>query len=164
MLQLHLRSQQFYCLLRCTLYWRFDCTHTYRNSRLFKGIVCILIINIFALHSYLEYHVWDTLLAKKVVTPPLKTIKPMWIEILCFHLAEIGMIWTRDCPPTKSDTTLGKHSMQGQVGSSSSETTVLVVFPPNQSSHYDNVESIFAYFFKCFSDCSNNAPSNPYGY
>ena len=30
-----------------------------------------------------------TLLAKKVVTPPLKTIKPMWIELLCFHLAEI---------------------------------------------------------------------------
>ena len=54
-----------------------------------------------------------TLLAKKVVTPPLKTIKPMWIELLCFHLAEIGMIWTRDCSPTKSDTTLGRHSMQG---------------------------------------------------
>ena len=65
-----------------------------------------------------------TLLAKKVVTPPLKTIKPMWIELLCFHLAEIGMIWTRDCSPTKSDTTLGRHSMQVQVGSSSSETTV----------------------------------------
>ena len=65
-----------------------------------------------------------TLLAKKVVTPPLKTIKPMWIELMCFHLAEIGMIWTRDCSPTKSDTTLGRHSMQGQVGSSSSETTV----------------------------------------
>ena len=65
-----------------------------------------------------------SLLAKKVVTPPLKTIKPMWIELLCFHLAEIGMIWTRDCSPTKSDTTLGRHSMQGQVGSSSSETTV----------------------------------------
>ena len=48
----------------------------------------------------------------------------MWIELLCFHLAEIGMIWTRDCSPTKSDTTLGRHSMQGQVGSSSSETTV----------------------------------------
>ena len=67
---------------------------------------------------------WCTLLAKKVVTPTLKTIKPMWIELLCFHLAEIGMIWTRDCSPTKSDTTLGRHSMQGQVGSSSSETTV----------------------------------------
>ena len=66
----------------------------------------------------------DTLLAKKVVTPPLKTIKPFWIELLCFHLAEIGMIWTRDCSPTKSDITLGRHSMQGQVGSSSSETTV----------------------------------------
>ena len=66
----------------------------------------------------------STLLAKKVVTPPLKTIKPMWIELLCFHLAEIGMIWTRDCSPTKSDTTLGRHSMQGQVGSSSSETPV----------------------------------------
>ena len=66
----------------------------------------------------------NTLLAKKVVTPPLKTIKPMWIELLCFHLAEIGMIWTRDCSPTKSDTTLSRHSMQGQVGSSSSETTV----------------------------------------
>ena len=65
-----------------------------------------------------------TLLAKKVVTPPLKTIKPMWIELLCFRLAEIGMIWTRECSPTKSDTTLGRHSMQGQVGSSSSETTV----------------------------------------
>ena len=65
-----------------------------------------------------------TLLAKKFVIPPLKTIKPMWIELLCFHLAEIGMIWTRDCSPTKSDTTLGRHSMQGQVGSSSSETTV----------------------------------------
>ena len=65
-----------------------------------------------------------TLLAKKVVTPPLKTIKPMWIELLCFHLAEIGMIWTHDCSPTTSDTTLGRHSMQGQVGSSSSETTV----------------------------------------
>ena len=24
----------------------------------------------------------------------------MWIELLCFHLAEIGMIWTRDCSPT----------------------------------------------------------------
>ena len=105
-----------------------------------------------------------TLLAKKVVTPPLKTIKPMWIELLCFHLAEIGMIWTRDCSPTKSDTTLGRHSMQGQVGSSSSETTVYVVVPPNQSSHCDNFESIFAYFFKSFSDCSNNGPSNPYGY
>ena len=72
-------------------------------------------------------HVWlwiYTLLAKKVVIPPLKTIKPMWIELLCFHLAEIGMIWTRDCSPTKSDTTLGRHSMQGQVGSSSAETTV----------------------------------------
>ena len=67
---------------------------------------------------------YNTLLAKKVVTPPLNTIKPMWIELLCFHLAEIGMIWTRDCSPTKSDTTLGRHSMQGQVGSSSSETTV----------------------------------------
>ena len=71
------------------------------------------------------YPVWHgTLLAKKVVTPPLKTIKPMWIELLCFHLAEIGTIWTCDCSPTKSDTTLGRHSMQGQVASSSSETTV----------------------------------------
>ena len=71
------------------------------------------------------YYVTDyKKLAKKVVTPPLKTIKPMWIEFLCFHLAEIGMIWTRDCSTTKSDTTLGWHSMQGQVGSSSSETTV----------------------------------------
>ena len=69
-------------------------------------------------------HFYNTLLAKKVVTPPLKTIKPMWIKLLSFHLAEIGMIWTRDCSPTKSDTTLGRHSMQGQVGSSSSETTV----------------------------------------
>ena len=73
--------------------------------------------------DYTRYK-WNTLLAKKVVTPPLKTIKPMWIELLCFHLAEIGTIWTRDCSPTKSDTTLGKHSMQGQVGSSSFETTV----------------------------------------
>ena len=63
-------------------------------------------------------------LGKKGCYTPLKTIKPMWIELLCFHLAEIGMIWTRDCSPTKSDTTLGRHSMQGQVGSSSSETTV----------------------------------------
>ena len=69
---------------------------------------------------HLNIHSWQ----KKVVTHPLKTIKPMWIELLCFHLAEIGMIWTRDCSPTKSDTTLGRHSMQGQVGSSSSETTV----------------------------------------
>ena len=68
----------------------------------------------------LKLHSWQ----KKVVTPPLKTIKPMWIEFLRFHLAEIGMIWTRDCSPTKSDTTLGRHSMQGQVGSSRSETTV----------------------------------------
>ena len=74
----------------------------------------------------------------------------MWIELLCFHLAEIGMIRTRDCSPTKSETTLGRHSMQGQVGSSSSETTVYVVVPPNQSSHCDNFESIFAYFFKSF--------------
>ena len=73
--------------------------------------------------EYIYIYIY-TLLAKKVVTPPLKTIKPMWIELLCFHLAEIGMIWTRDCSPTKSDTTLGRHSMQGQVGSSSSETTV----------------------------------------
>ena len=63
-------------------------------------------------------------LGKKGCYTPLKTIKPMWIEHLCFHLAEIGMIWTRDCIPTKSDTTLGRRSMQGQVGSSSSETTV----------------------------------------
>ena len=34
------------------------------------------------------------------------------------------MIWTRDYSPTKYDTTLGRHSMQGQMGSSSSETTV----------------------------------------
>ena len=47
-------------------------------------------------------------MAKKVVTPPLKTIKPMWIELLGFHLAEIGMIWTRDCSPTKSDNNLGQ--------------------------------------------------------
>ena len=45
-----------------------------------------------------------TLLARKVVTPPLKTIKPMWIELLCFHLAEIGMIWTRDCSPQRNPT------------------------------------------------------------
>ena len=32
----------------------------------------------------------NTLLEKRVVTSPLK--KPMWIELLCFHLAEIGMI------------------------------------------------------------------------
>ena len=112
------------------------------------------------------YGLWYlyTLGKKKVVTPPLKTIQPMWIGLLCFYLAEIGMIWTRDCSSTKSDTTLGRHSMQGQVGSSSSETTVYVVVPPNQSSHCDKFESIFAYFFKSFSDCSNNAPSNPYGY
>ena len=63
---------------------------------------------------YMGYDIYIyiyTLLAKKVVTPPLKTIKPMWIELLCFHLAEIGMIWTRDCSPTKSDTTLGRHSI-----------------------------------------------------
>ena len=53
----------------------------------------------------------------------------MWIELLCFHLAEIGMIWTRDCSPTKSDTTLGRHSMQGQVGSSSSEPQYRWSFP-----------------------------------
>ena len=70
--------------------------------------------------SWLHHLKWSyTLLAKKVITPPLKTIKPMWIELLCFHLAEIGMIWTLECSPTKSDTTLGRHSMQGQVGSSS---------------------------------------------
>ena len=53
----------------------------------------------------------------------------MWIALLCFHLAEIGMIRTRDCSPTKSDTTLGRHSMQGQVGSSSSETKYRWSFP-----------------------------------
>ena len=88
----------------------------YRNNT--AGILYIR----FNRHSWIASN--DTLLAKKVVTPPLETIKPMWIELLCFHLAEIGMIWTRDCSPTKSDTTLGRHSMQGQVGSSSSETTV----------------------------------------
>ena len=71
-----------------------------------------------------RFYFKHTLLAKKVVTPPLKTIKPMWIELFCFHLAEIGMIWTRDYSPTQSDTTLGRHSMQGQVRSSRSETTV----------------------------------------
>ena len=80
------------------------------------------IMTTFSIHVSLIVLV--TFLAKKVVTPPLKTIKPMWIELLCFHLAEIGMIWIRDCSQTKSDTTLGRHSMQGQVGSSSSETTV----------------------------------------
>ena len=85
-------------------------------------------IGIILFHTYTELngcifkqiHSWQ----KKVVTPQLKTIKPMWIELLCFHLAEIGMIWARDCSPTKSDTTLGRHSMQDQVGSSSTETTV----------------------------------------
>ena len=37
-----------------------------------------------------------------------------------------------------------------------------MVVPTNQSSHCDNFESIFAYFFKRFFDCANNAPSNPY--
>ena len=74
-------------------------------------------------------------LGKKVVTPPLKTIKPMWIELLCFHLAEIGMIWTRDCSPTKSDTTLGRHSMQGQVGSSFPQINVHTVTTLNQYLH-----------------------------
>ena len=80
-----------------------------------------------AFQAYFDRQIYPlehALLAKKVVTPPLKTIKPMWIELLCFHMAEIGIIWTRDCSPTKSDTTLGRHSMQGQVGLSSSETTV----------------------------------------
>ena len=85
--------------------------------------VLSVLLDTWKLYIYIYTHIY-TLLAKKVVTPPLKTIKPMWIELLCFHLAEIGMIWTRDCSPTKSDTTLGRHSMQGQVGSSSSETTV----------------------------------------
>ena len=137
----------------------------YNNIYLLCTLVLICNTPIFCNNKTRIYRYWVyTLLAKKVVTPPLKTIKPMWIELLCFHLAEIDMIWTRDCSPTKSDTTLGRHSMQGQVGSSCSETTVQVVVPPNQSSHCDNFESIFAYFFKSFSDCSNNAPFNPYGY
>ena len=54
---------------------------------------------------------WYTLLSKKVVTPPLKTIKPMWIELLYFHLAGIGMIWTRDCSPTNSNVFLIVRTM-----------------------------------------------------
>ena len=94
-------------------------------------VLCIIPLNfrliaeILTCHDFMDIGQMSyTLLAKKVVTPPLKTIKPMWIELLCFHLAEIGMIWTRDCSSTKSDTTLRRHSMQGQVGSLSSETTV----------------------------------------
>ena len=87
------------------------------SKRGHRELAAIILILIYVMRHY-------TLLAKKVVTPPLKTIKPMWIELLCFHLPEIGMIWTRGCSPMKSDTTLGRHSMQGQVGSSSSETTV----------------------------------------
>ena len=41
-----------------------------------------------------------TLLAKKVVTPPLKTIKPMWIELLCFHLASYGPVIVPQRNPT----------------------------------------------------------------
>ena len=41
-----------------------------------------------------------TLLAKKVVTPPLKTIKPMWIELLCFHLAWYGPVIVPQRNPT----------------------------------------------------------------
>ena len=97
----------------------------YNHSDVFQCVEHIKILSYSsqtdASHTFVKIY---TLLAKKVVTPPLKTIKPMWIELLCFYLAEIGMIWTCDCSLTKSDTTLGRHSMQGQVGSSSSETTV----------------------------------------
>ena len=103
-------SWRLKCLQKCILAM---CHHSVMNQ---LQLICLIFLALFCYYY--------TLLAKKVVTPPLKTIKPMWIELLCFHLAEIGMIWTRDCSPTKSDTTLGRHSMQGQVGSSSSETTV----------------------------------------
>ena len=42
----------------------------------------------FSVYIYIWIYICiHTLLAKKVVTLPLKTIKPMWIELLCFHLA-----------------------------------------------------------------------------
>ena len=103
--------------------WRGKCFHLMTSSW-WRKLKCIYGKNFVKRILERPGEQATTLLAKMVVTPPLKTIKPTWIELLCFHLAEIGMIWTRDCSPTKSDTTLGRHSMQGQVGSSSSETAV----------------------------------------
>ena len=112
-------------LINCSTYWLTQRLIYMTNHWSIDSLTPPLALSVVHKFTGLLVHpLVHTRLAKKVVTPPLKTIKPMWIELLCFHLAEIGMIWTRDCFPTKSNTTLGRHSMQGQVGSSSSETTV----------------------------------------
>ena len=88
-----------------------------------------------------------TLLAQKVVTLPLKTIKPMWIELLCFHLAEIFMICTRDCSPTKSDTTMGLELRNHSIGGRSPKS----IFTLWQL--WINIGIFFQKFFWLFEQC-----------
>ena len=95
----------------------------YLNQVLWKTLHLSLFVKLQThIFIFIYIHICvTTLLAKKEDN---KTNKTNVDRTFVFHLAEIGMIWTRDCSPTKSDTTLSRHSMQGQVGSLSSETTV----------------------------------------
>ena len=87
---------------------------------IFADLLKFLISIAFLNNALLRYT-----LGKKGCYTPIEDNKTNVDRTVVFvHLAEIGMIWTRDCSPTKFDTTLGRHSMQGQVGSSSSETTI----------------------------------------
>ena len=101
----------------------------------------------------------NTLLAKKVVTPPLMTIKPMWIELCVstwLKLACHGPVIVPQRNPTppwadiQCKVKWDRRAPKPQYRWSFPQINLHTVTTLNQ--------------FFCFSDCSNNAPSNPYGY
>ena len=115
-------------------------------------------------------HIWEsdyrhTLLVKKrVVTPTFKTIKPMWIELLCstwLKLAWYGPVIDPQRNPTlpwvdiQCKVKWDCRAPKPQYRWSFPQINLHIVTTLNQYLHF---------FSKVFSDCSNNAPSNPYGY
>ena len=91
---------------------------------------------------------------KKVVTPPFAAIKPIWVELLCFHSIKFDMKCTCDCPQRNPPLPSPDFHLNAKTAANS----------PNLPSHCGKFESAIAYFFSILTDSSYNALSSPYRY
>ena len=102
-----------------------------------------------------------TLLVKKVVTAPLKTLKPMWSNFCVSTWLKLA--WYGPVIVPQRNPTLPWADIQSKVkwDRRAPKPKYRWSIPQNQSSHCDNFESIFAYFFQKFFWLFEQCPIQP---
>ena len=110
---------------------------------------------------YLHKYKYMYRLGQKVVRPQFEAIKSIWMIFLCFKWAEIDIKCTCACSPMKSILHWQGFHFNAKWDCRSPKPQVRLLFPKSALALWQ-VRIDNCIFFSILTDCSNNAPFNPY--